>query len=170
MWQEVFNCHYMQPTQFRKELFLRSTCRRLFYYGGFLKKYLCNGFIIQHGLSLRCSFPTWKCSSLTLIRVPLLTRFVCIAFFSMMIFPCVHLVLSLSENEICNEESWWEFIGYFTAQNVRQLSQIQFRCNLIRATTLLWQTRPEWRLFHPGITWIYIVVVFKFSFNSSWFF
>ena len=35
-WQEVFNCQYMQPTQIRKELFLQSTCRHLFYYGGLL--------------------------------------------------------------------------------------------------------------------------------------
>ena len=34
MLQEVFNCHYMQPTQIHKELCLRSTCRHLFYYGG----------------------------------------------------------------------------------------------------------------------------------------
>ena len=32
--QDVFNCHYMQPTQIRIELFLRTTCRHLFYYGG----------------------------------------------------------------------------------------------------------------------------------------
>ena len=31
--QDVFNCHYMQPMQIRIELFLRSTCRHLFYYG-----------------------------------------------------------------------------------------------------------------------------------------
>ena len=33
--QDVFNCHYMQPTQIRIQLFLRTTCRHLFYYGGF---------------------------------------------------------------------------------------------------------------------------------------
>ena len=36
MLQEIFNCHYMQPTQIRKELFLRSTCRHLFYYGAWV--------------------------------------------------------------------------------------------------------------------------------------
>ena len=39
--QGVFNCHYMQPTQIRIELFLRSTCRHLFYYGGLLPYNSC---------------------------------------------------------------------------------------------------------------------------------
>ena len=38
--QDVFNCHYMQPTQIRIELLLRSTCRHLFYYGGLHRTYL----------------------------------------------------------------------------------------------------------------------------------
>ena len=34
MRQEVFNSHYMQPMQIRKEVFLRCTCRHPVYYSG----------------------------------------------------------------------------------------------------------------------------------------